>query len=93
MSKWMNLAWWLDLPMFSVFYQFFGGLPLLQNRLHAQMTEVEYRQWHPDLISDKGISCYQCGGTAKGNIALSHQQCGIACARCKSILWRHVATV
>jgi hypothetical protein len=44
MSKWLNLAWCLDLPMFSVFYQFFRGLPFFQNRVYAQMTEIEYRQ-------------------------------------------------
>jgi hypothetical protein len=93
MTKWLNLAWWLDLPLLNIVYSFFSGLPFLQNRVHAQMTEIEYRQWHPDLMSNKGISCYQCGGTAQVEVALNAKQCGIACARCKSILWRKAATV
>ncbi len=95
MSKWLNLAWLVkELPFGCyIFERYLMYWPGLQNRVHAQMTEIEYRQWHPDLITNKGISCYQCGGTAKANIALSHQQCGIACAHCKSILWRKAATV
>ncbi|QLI80614.1 hypothetical protein HZU75_03190 [Chitinibacter fontanus] len=58
MSKWLSLAWVLDyFSVSSWLSSMFNRLPCLQNRVHAQMTEVEYRQWHPDLVNNKGISC------------------------------------
>lgn len=70
-----------------------GGVPFFQKQAHQQMTEIEYRQWHPDLVTNKGISCYQCGGTEQQEITLSMKQGGVACARCKSILWRKATTL
>lgn len=95
MTKWLNLAWLIkDLPFaYYIFERYLMHWPGLQNRMHAQMSEIEYRQWHLDLITNKGISCYQCGGTEKLSVTLSPKQCGIACARCKSILWRQSSTL
>ncbi|WP_273431979.1 hypothetical protein [Chitinibacter tainanensis] len=95
MTKFFNLAWLLkEIPFgFHLVQRYLLYLPGAQNWLHTQMTEIEYRHWHSDLVGKQGISCYQCGGTEKVQIALRAKQCGIACARCKSILWRQAATV
>ena len=76
---------------FCLFHLFAAHLPWARNKLHHLINKKSYQLLYSEWVNGECIGCFQCGAIEQVDLdrgPSTVRRHRIACARCKTLLWR-----